>query len=145
MVSENSVMVAVGARIREAREASGLAQWELADRVGVSQTAVSFWESGKRVITLDDLVVVGEVLRVEPAVLLPDGPTRGAVQLDADGGVMAAPWRVGVGRDPRRVHLVVPAGSAELDADDIMKLRHALALAYCQLTGSFPPEESVSL
>lgn len=52
--SDMSAWLAV--RIREAREEAGLTQAELAARMGRTQTAISYWESGKRQPGLDDLI-----------------------------------------------------------------------------------------
>jgi transcriptional regulator with XRE-family HTH domain len=46
----------ISARVREAREAAGLTQAELATRLGRTQTAVSYWEAGKRLPGLDDII-----------------------------------------------------------------------------------------
>lgn len=35
-------------QVREIREELGLSQYELADKLGVTQAAVSLWESGRR-------------------------------------------------------------------------------------------------
>jgi Zn-dependent peptidase ImmA (M78 family)/DNA-binding XRE family transcriptional regulator len=62
----------VGQRIRANREALGWTQSDLAARLGRTQTAVSYWESGRRSLSLDDLVDVARVLGVPSAELLPD-------------------------------------------------------------------------
>ena len=49
-------------RIRDAREDAGMTQAELAARMGRTQTAVSYWESGKRQPGLDDLIDVSVAL-----------------------------------------------------------------------------------
>ncbi len=64
--------VSVGQRIRANREALGWTQSDLAARLGRTQTAVSYWESGRRGLSLDDLVDVASVLGVSGAELLPD-------------------------------------------------------------------------
>jgi len=64
--------VSVGQRIRATREALGWTQSDLAARLGRTQTAVSYWESGRRGLSLDDLVDVARVLGVPSAELLPD-------------------------------------------------------------------------
>ena len=53
-VSETTAWVA--RQIRRAREDAGLSQSQLAARLGRTQTAVSYWEAGKRAPGLDDLV-----------------------------------------------------------------------------------------
>lgn len=64
----------VGQRIRTFREARGWTQGELAARLERTQTAVSYWESGRRSLSLDDLVDVAQVLGVATSELLPNGP-----------------------------------------------------------------------
>jgi Zn-dependent peptidase ImmA (M78 family)/transcriptional regulator with XRE-family HTH domain len=64
----------VGQRIRTIREALGWTQGELAARLQRTQTAISYWESGRRSLSLDDLVDVARVLGVANSELLPDGP-----------------------------------------------------------------------
>ena len=66
----------VGQRIRAIREALGWTQGELATRLQRTQTAVSYWESGRRSLSLDDLVDAARVLGVATSELLPDGPGR---------------------------------------------------------------------
>jgi transcriptional regulator with XRE-family HTH domain len=73
-LSENTAEV--GQRIRARREALGWTQGELAVRLQRTQTAVSYWESGRRSLSLDDLVEVARVLGVASAELLPDGADR---------------------------------------------------------------------
>lgn len=69
----------VGQRIRAIREARGWTQSDLAARLQRTQTAVSYWESGRRALSLDDLVEVARVLGVPNAELLPDGHARQTV------------------------------------------------------------------
>ena len=68
--------VEVGQRIRALRESLGWTQGELATRLERTQTAVSYWESGRRSLSLDDLVDVARILGVANSELLPDGPPR---------------------------------------------------------------------
>lgn len=72
----NGNAAGVGQRIRAVREALGWTQGELAARLQRTQTAVSYWESGRRSLSLDDLVDVARVLGVASSELLPDGPPR---------------------------------------------------------------------
>lgn len=62
----------VGQRIRSVREARGWTQQDLAVRMDRTQTAVSYWESGRRGLSLDDLLDVAHVLGVPSSDLLPD-------------------------------------------------------------------------
>ena len=66
----------VGQHIRASREALGWTQSDLAARLGRTQTAVSYWESGRRGLSLDDLLDVARALGVHSAELLPDGHAR---------------------------------------------------------------------
>jgi transcriptional regulator with XRE-family HTH domain len=68
----NGNAASVGQRIRASREARGWTQGDLAARLGRTQTAVSYWESGRRGLSLDDLVEVAGVLQVPITELLPD-------------------------------------------------------------------------
>jgi transcriptional regulator with XRE-family HTH domain len=68
--------IEVGRRIRVRRQARGWTQAELAHRLGRTQTAVSYWESGQRSMSIDDLVDVADVLGVDSAKLLPPQQTR---------------------------------------------------------------------
>jgi transcriptional regulator with XRE-family HTH domain len=65
-----------GARIRLFRKARNLTQQQVADSVGVSQTAVAAWETGKREMPKGiHLLRLAEVLGFEAGDLL--GPTQG--------------------------------------------------------------------
>lgn len=59
--------------IREAREERGWNQSELARRLNKTQTAVSYWENGKRQPSLDDLIEIAEALDTPLFSLLPPG------------------------------------------------------------------------
>lgn len=89
--------------ITAALYAVGWSQLALAVRLGVSQTSVSYWESGQRAMTAADLVRVADALEVPPASLLPadKGRPRGRFRL---------PLRTG----RRRPHQTI------YDADDVM-------------------------
>jgi len=58
----SEVNLMVGQYLADRRRAAGLSQEELADLVGVRQTAVSRWESGQRAITVYYLARVSSVL-----------------------------------------------------------------------------------
>lgn len=49
-------------RVREARKESGMTQEELATAVGVTQAAVTQWETGKSTPTLPVLIRLSETL-----------------------------------------------------------------------------------
>ena len=71
MPDETAGSITVGVRIRSAREAAGLTQEELAGKLGVTQTAVSYWESGKRDLGVADLERIAFALGVRAWTLLP--------------------------------------------------------------------------
>lgn len=53
--------VNLGARIKQARDAAGLTQEALANRVGVGSAMVSRWEGGLRLPPVDRLVLIARV------------------------------------------------------------------------------------
>lgn len=57
----------VGAQIRQARDERGLTQGELAERIGKTQTSISYWESGRRAPDVEDLVAIADALDVQVA------------------------------------------------------------------------------
>lgn len=57
-------------RLREAREANGLSQRDLADKLGLKVAIVSHWETGRRLPSLDVLVRLCEVLNRTPEFFL---------------------------------------------------------------------------
>ena len=59
-----SVAIRLGSLIREQREHAGLTQQDLADTLGVTQTAVSYWESGVRLPDLAVLIRTARALHV---------------------------------------------------------------------------------
>lgn len=50
--------------VHSTRVKHGLSQKEFADKIGASQTAVSYWESGKRQIGIDQLWKIAEVFNL---------------------------------------------------------------------------------
>ena len=70
----------VGANIRAARRAADMTQEDLAARLGCTQTAVSYWEAGKRDPGIPDLLRIAVALGVTAASLLPDTAPPAAEQ-----------------------------------------------------------------
>lgn len=56
--------------IKKAREKAGLTQQELADKLGVGQSAVAMWESQKSLPRTDKLPVLAKVLKCSVSALL---------------------------------------------------------------------------
>lgn len=67
---------AIGQKIRQAREARGLTQEMLAESLGVTQAAVSYWEAGRRAPDVDDLVAIADALNIDIAALFADARPR---------------------------------------------------------------------
>jgi transcriptional regulator with XRE-family HTH domain len=57
------------AALRCQRQKLRLSQSEVAVRLGVSEVAVGFWESGKRAVELDRVPHLAEVLALDPTAL----------------------------------------------------------------------------
>lgn len=59
-------VLTLGDRVKRFRKANGLTQQQLAERVGVTQSAIAAWESGKREVpTGNNLLRLSEVLGFE--------------------------------------------------------------------------------
>lgn len=68
----------LGRRLREAREAAGLTQEELAFRVKLSRASVANIERGHQRVALHQFVELAQALGVEPIKLLPRPESRAA-------------------------------------------------------------------
>lgn len=68
----------VSRTMRQAREAKGWSQADLATELGKTQTAISYWESGKRTPGLDDLIELAENLDVPMEAFFPPARARPA-------------------------------------------------------------------
>ena len=72
-MDEASIIRAVAANVRQAREAAGLSQEQLALEAGVDRTYVSQVERAKRNITVVVLARLARALRTTPAALVSGG------------------------------------------------------------------------
>ncbi|MGD0197172.1 MAG: XRE family transcriptional regulator [Solirubrobacteraceae bacterium] len=70
----------VAERIRAARDACGWTQAELAERLSVTQTAISYWEAGKRTPGIDELLGLSATLGRDVTFFLPDERSRPTVR-----------------------------------------------------------------
>src|SRR3954447_5692705 len=70
----------VAQRIRRARDARGWTQGQLAERMGVTQTAISYWESAKRTPGVEELLDLARALERDVTFFLPDERTRPTVR-----------------------------------------------------------------
>ena len=69
-LSRNHELTFVGLRIRKAREEAGLTQQELALLCGISTSALSLIETGKRDLRVSSLFRIAAALRVSASALL---------------------------------------------------------------------------
>lgn len=53
-----------GKILRELREEKDLTQQQLADKIGISQKAISFWETDKRTPNTDDYIKIADFFGV---------------------------------------------------------------------------------
>lgn len=51
---------AIGMRIRAIRQASGLSQVQLGERIGRDHKSISRWENGHRTPSLDELILIAD-------------------------------------------------------------------------------------
>ncbi len=70
MNSNDPALVQIGKRIYQCRKKLGLTQEELAESADVTPQFVSFAESGKRAMRVDNIVKLAEALRVSVDYLL---------------------------------------------------------------------------
>jgi len=77
-------------RLKELREAAGMSQKELAERVGVLREAVARWEAGNREPSWGNVLALAAALGVtceafnqEPADRMPAGPGRPRKQAES--------------------------------------------------------------
>ncbi len=73
LVHVESLYQEVGRRLREARQAAGLTQSGLAERVALSRTSITNIEQGRQRLTLDGLMRLAAVVGVAPGQLIPSG------------------------------------------------------------------------
>lgn len=66
----------IGHRLKAARQRAHVSQAELAARLQVTQTAVSYWEAGRRLPGVDDLMKIAEFLDAPLTDLLPGDSER---------------------------------------------------------------------
>lgn len=66
----------IGRRLKAARQRAHVSQAELAARLRVTQTAVSYWEAGRRLPGVDDLMKIAEFLDAPLSDLLPGDSER---------------------------------------------------------------------
>lgn len=60
----------IGAYLAKQRRAKKVSQQQLADRLGVTKTAVSYWETGKRTIYADQMLQYCDQLGIDPTELV---------------------------------------------------------------------------
>lgn len=68
--NDTEFFLAFGKRMAELRRARGLTQTELADQIGVNQTAIGSYEIGRRRIPLSQVAPLAEALAVSVAELV---------------------------------------------------------------------------
>ena len=76
--------------IREARQAAGLTQLELAEKLGVTIGTISYYERGAGQPKIDNLFALCDILHIRPADLLrADTEPHGPASVSTSGGVRA--------------------------------------------------------
>lgn len=83
----------VGRRIRELRQSKRLLQEELARKAGLSASALSNFEQGRRRISLEWLRKISKVLGVPVSDLIPDSRVRKPLAENTEEENLLANWR----------------------------------------------------
>ena len=60
----------IGAYLAKERKAKKITQQQLAEKLGVTKTAVSYWETGKRTIYADQMLVYCDAIDLDPQALI---------------------------------------------------------------------------
>ena len=93
---QEEMHVEVGRRIRELRQEKGLLQEELARKAGLSASALSNFEQGRRRISLEWLRKISKVLGVTVSDLIPDSRVRKPIaENDEEEGLLGSWRRIG--------------------------------------------------
>lgn len=66
----SDITIYVGDLLRAARKSKGLTQKEMGERVGITESAYSRYESGKQNLTLDTLQKVAEAMEVSVRIFI---------------------------------------------------------------------------
>ncbi len=66
----NQARRTIARRIRTARKASGLTQHQLATLLGVSQSRIAHWETGRGAPRIEDIGLIARTLRMDCNALL---------------------------------------------------------------------------
>ncbi len=53
-----------GERLRDLRIENDLTQEELSKKIGISEVTIYYWETGKRIPTLDNAVIIAKFFKV---------------------------------------------------------------------------------
>ena len=83
----------VGQRIRELRQKRGMLQEELARKAGLSPSALSNFEQGRRRTSLDWLKKISKSLDVKVSDLIPDSHTRKPLAENKEETKLLGHWR----------------------------------------------------
>jgi transcriptional regulator with XRE-family HTH domain len=81
--SEDDLYIAIGKRIRAARERVGLTQEALGDLVGLGRTSITNIERGRQRMTVHALFGLAEAVGEAPAALLPNPQSEAIPALDS--------------------------------------------------------------
>jgi transcriptional regulator with XRE-family HTH domain len=63
---------AIGQWLADHRKQKDLSQQQVADRLGVTKTAVHYWETGKRMIFAETMIDYCKILNLDPQDLVRD-------------------------------------------------------------------------
>jgi len=83
----------IGQRIRDLRQKKGMRQEELARRMGLSPSALSNFEKGRRRTSIDWLRKISRVLGVSMSDLIPESRTRKPLARTEEEENLLATWR----------------------------------------------------
>lgn len=81
IIAKRRDIVSLGEKLKALRTAKKMSQKELADRIGIAKSVISFYESGDRYPSYDVLIKIAGIFNVTTDYLLLDGERERTVNV----------------------------------------------------------------
>ncbi len=125
-------MADIGKRLNELRTGAGLSQKELGDQLGISNRAVSKWEKGLSLPSIDNLMKLAEIFHITMEDLL-TRPSAVAAEKERPKGMESLRELYRIGRGPSSSHTMGPEKACKLFKEHYPWADHFKAVLYGSL------------